>query len=134
MFIKLESTITSIECCRSKSLILPLQILEVISQCFDREKKFTSKYTYLKSILTSFAKFIHWNIYKKNETQLARNLLSLHIKVWIATILSYFFLYNVVIPNNRILSENIIVNKIDIKAPKFAHLVIKIKIIFLPLF
>ena len=80
------------------------------------------------------AKFIHWNIYKKNETQLARNLLSLHIKVWIATILSYFFLYNVVIPNNRILSENIIVNKIDIKAPKFAHLVIKIKIIFLPLF
>ena len=81
MFIKLESTITSIECCRSKSLILPLQILEVISQCFDREKKFTSKYTYLKSILTSFAKFIHWNIYKKNETQLARNLLSLHIKV-----------------------------------------------------
>ena len=61
MFIKLESTITSIECCRSKSLILPLQILEVISQCFDREKKFTSKYTYLKSILTSFAKFIHWN-------------------------------------------------------------------------
>ena len=43
MFIKLESTMTSIECCHSKSLVLPLPILKVISKCFDREKKFTSK-------------------------------------------------------------------------------------------